>query len=72
MAVSVLVIQNVIKNFLKDCHRRLKHDVAELRAPKDTLLHLIQLDVLEPKYLLRIVVSNGRTLHLADFHLAVV
>lgn len=67
--LAVLVLQDIVKHLFEDGQRALENNVAELLAAKDSLFHLFELHVLESEDALSVVVRNGCSLHLTDFHL---
>ena len=69
MMVAVLVLKDVVQDFLKNCQAASEDDVGKLTAAKNPPLHVFKLDVLKSKDLLCVMVSNCCSLHLADFHL---
>ena len=64
-----MVVQNVVEALLQDSQCTLKNYVTELLAPKNPLLHFLKLYILEAKDALRVVVSDGCSLHLTNLHL---
>lgn len=68
-AQTYLVIKDVVEDFLQKSKTWFKNNIWKLCTAKYSLLHFFQLDVLEPKNFLSIMVGDGGTLHLTNFHL---
>ena len=69
MMVAVLILKDVVQDFLKNSQAASEDDVGKLTAAKNPPLHVFKFNVLKPKNLLCVMVSNCCSLHLADFHL---
>ena len=69
MVVAVLVLKNVVQDFLENGQAASEDNVGKLTAAKNPPLHVFKLDILKSKNLLCVMISNCCSLHLADFHL---
>lgn len=71
LAISdiVLVLDDVVEDLFDKSKRVLEDNIGELRAAKDSLLHVFQSNILEAKNLLSVMVSDHCSRHSSNFAL---
>jgi len=67
--LRILIFKNIVKYLLDHWKTRFEDDIGELGAAKDTPLHILKLDILEPEDLLGVVIGNHRPWHSANLAL---
>ena len=65
----LLVSYHEVEDFLDHAQTWVEDNVTEFWTTEDTLFHVLKRNVLEAKYFLGVVVSDGGALHPTDFHL---
>lgn len=64
-----MVIQDEVEDFFDEGYRVGEDDVGEGFAAENSVFHVLEAYVFEAEDFLGVVVGNGCTLHLTDFHL---